>query len=68
MALSSKLTPIHTARRYANAILPVSVPDSTTHLMLHGVTTHTENATTLATTYIRSTAGAQATSLNSLYT
>jgi hypothetical protein len=44
-----------------------NVPGSTIHLMLHGVTTPTGNASSLATISIRSIAmaGAQTTSMNS---
>ena len=63
MALNSKHTPKAMARGYVTVTqLPVSVQDSSIHLMLHGVTTPTENASPLATTSIRSTA--IATSLN----
>jgi hypothetical protein len=54
------------ARRYVSVILPVTVPDSTTPLMLHGVMMLTENVSSLATTSIRLIAGAQAASLNYL--
>ena len=66
MGLSSKHTPKAMARGYATVTqLPVTAQDSSIHQMLHGVTTHTETATSLATTCIRLTAGAQAASLNS---
>ena len=65
--LSSKHTPKAMARGYAIVTqLPVSAQDSSIHQMLHGVTTLTGTASSLATTSIRLTAGAQATSLNYL--
>lgn len=67
MALNSKHTPKAMARGYVTVTqLPVTVQDSSIHLMLHGVTTLTGTATSLATTSIRLTAGAQPTSMNSL--
>jgi hypothetical protein len=67
MAPNSKLTLKAMAREYAIAIqLLVSAQDSSTHQMLHGVTTPTETASSLATTSIRLIAGAQASSLNYL--
>ena len=67
MALNSKHTLKAMASGYAIVTqLPVSAQDSSIHQMLHGVTTLTGIASSLATTSIRLTVGAHRASMNSL--